>query len=227
MQLEIKSELQIHFNTIVDLSNYIRTIVSPYSKIAQKIEFDNISRPSERVKINIPESNTLIILDWNILAIINLGKTKELDKNSGPFKFLYNIYSEIEQKPYFYGVKQTKLLLWDLIETEQGEFDNFRRKYVSKEFRLPDYADDLSITIEGKNKKKNYDYNIGFGPFKDETDIEKHNLHLFGKNIIPVEKMKGKSCLLNSNFTSHNSKFHIKQVSEMMELKEELTKSIF
>lgn len=216
--IEIKSELQIHFHTITDISKYIRTIVSKYSPLVTKIEFDNVGRASERARLVMKENNAVIVLDWNILALIRPNRTESFKKSDSVNNIFFELYEEISGSNYFNGVKMSRLVLWDLLENRLPSTDVFTNHFINEKNDFSS-INDISLTIEG-NDEKGVEYLLIFGPFNSKKDIDKHNLTIDG--YFPPSLISNEGLLVNTIISDPiNTKFD-KALSNGIELKKKL-----
>lgn len=201
--LPIKSELQIHFHTITDISKYIRTIVSKYSPLVTKIEFDNVGRASERARLVMKENNAVIIIDWNILALVRSDQTDSFKKSDSVNKIFFELYEEISGSAYFNGIKTSRILLWDLLENQLPSAEEFTNHFINERNDFTS-INDISLTLEG-NDKEGVEYLLIFGPF-DIKDIEKHNLKI--DSYLPPSILSSEGLLVNTIISdSFNIKF--------------------
>lgn len=49
------------------MSHHVRSIVSPFTKVATNIKFNNIGRPAEGAQINFLDDNLIIVLNWDFM----------------------------------------------------------------------------------------------------------------------------------------------------------------
>lgn len=216
--LQIKSELQIHFHTITDISKYIRTIVSKYSPLVTKIEFDNVGRASERARLVMKENNAVIILDWNILALIRPNQTESFKKSDSVNNIFFELYEEISGSDYFNGIKMSRIVLWDLLENHLSSAGEFVNQFINERNDFSS-VNDISLTLEGSDKK-GVEYLLIFEPFDADKDIEKHNLAI--DDYFTPSLISSNGLLVNTIISdSINTKFD-QTLSNAIDLKKEL-----
>ncbi|MFY0698387.1 MAG: hypothetical protein JXR11_11080 [Balneola sp.] len=223
---EVKSEFQIIFNAITDMSKYVRSIVSPYSVISPTIKFESIGRPGERAIINIPDSDTIIIIDWMTMAIIRLGVSSNLEKRDGVFSLFYDIYENISSQDYFNGIKSYHLKTWDLLPNKYNSTLLFKNEFLNSKASSIMDIEDINLVLHGKDKAKKIDYSLQFGPFDNEVDVERHKLILFDKNIFKPATSPKEGCLVNFGMNSTKTSFSHDSLKDMMNIKNTIFKNI-
>lgn len=221
--IQLKTELQIKYHSITDMSKHIRTIVSPYTLFATNIQFDNINHPGELAKINFVEENVMLIIDWNQIVGITIGKTQGLENRSERFHNLFELYEKVEKLPTFNNVDYIRLRTFDVLEDKFSNLEQFKSTFLNsnKLFEKLD-VNDTGLIIDGS--KDEIDYSVTFGPFKKDKDISNYDLRLYGQNATEKEDISG--CLVLTQLTLKKSKFNNELIKDMFSLKRNIIKLI-
>lgn len=224
--IEIKTELILKMFTITDMSNHIRALVAPFSKISSNLSFRNVGHPTESATINLKDDLLSITSDWNYIVVRLIGKTSNLHKKEERLRHFFDIYDRIISLESYNGLESIQLNTWDLIPNKYVDLKQFRNEFIkpSKIFEEIE-INDAAITFDGKIKSSKIDFNFTFGPINFPNDIVKHNLSLFDTNVfVGMEKVEG--CLVACNLSARNETFDSDILKTLLQQKEIIIKSI-
>ena len=227
--MDIKTEIQLQFKTIVDMSSHVRRLVAPLSGISSNLRIDNINRPEERVTIVFSEERHFFSLDWNMLGLVLEGGRVDLKKRDGRLRFSFDLFEKVKELDGYGGIKQVIVYAWSLIPNHHSDPRAFKEAYLGKntEFDFLELSD-VSLTLEGELEPK-MEYTVNFGPFVPSKDIAEHNLLAFGDGESSfAEKLEdARGLLVRVQLTNSRDRIESKDIVEMVKRSDELRERLF
>ncbi|GEM_PF-2886108 len=223
--VELKTELQLKFNTITDFSQHVRKLVSPFLAFAENVRFESVNRPSERAYLNFPEDDMIITADWNNLGVIVIGQTTNLDDYDNKLRFFYELLDDIKELDTFVGFEYSRLRTWDLLPGIYKDYESFKENFF---INLPNInsTSDCAVVLEGQLDKEGLGFNCTFGPLDYPDDIEQHNLSLFNYSAFVDDETPTEGCLVNNTLQSFSNEFDYMEMKKIQSGKNNLIKSI-
>lgn len=224
---EIKTELRLHFHPITDMSHHVRSIVSPFTKVATNIKFNNIGRPAEGAQINFLDDNLIIVLNWDFMLVATIGKTTDLEKPEERFIHFFELFEKVQELETYNDLRLAHLNTWDLIPNKYKDFPSYKDQYLKDSELIEKYLpEDVALVFEGNVSGSDYRYSCRYGPLKYPRDVKNHDLTLFNKSAFDVNDSPKSGCLVNMNMFSEGNAFDRSKLASFLKQKHEIIETI-
>lgn len=179
--IEIKTEIVVSYETIIDFSSVGRSLMNKYSPFADQRKLENTNNPDERVILLFGDERYFIDCTWERIAFIAQGSRSSFRQKNGKTRFYFDLMKRISNRDEFTEFKQLKLRCFDVLESGDDSLvspHEFGRKFLADDIttRLGDF-EDASLLLESSRGA----FRIGheFGPYRPQSDIGKHDLLAF------------------------------------------------
>ncbi|WP_457654108.1 hypothetical protein [Rhodocaloribacter sp.] len=221
----LKTEIQIRFDTVADMSWHARSILAPFRQFATNIQILHINRPEERVLLEFAEESHVIILDWNMLALVSQGNFSGWKKRDGLLRFFFDAFEKTKDLPSYSGIESIRVLTWSVLSDHYAEVSSFREKYFSE--AVPEGDEDAAIVVTGV-WEENCTFELRFGPYQSKSDPERHNLYVFPKRNDPFAQLLDslRGTLIRAEVSVKGESDVFKAVVDLLEKAETLTRRI-
>ena len=227
--MDIKTEVQLQFRTIADMSSHVRRLVAPLGRISSNLRIENINRPEERVLIIFDEERHFLSLDWSMLALVLEGGRADLKKRDGRLRFSFDLFEKVKELDGYGGLKQAIVYAWSLVPNRHSNPRAFRDTYLGENAGLDHLKpSDVSVTLEGELERE-LEYSISFGPFAPSKDIDRHNLVTFRneERSFAEELESTEGLLTRVQLTASGDRIESKDIIGMIKKSDELRESLF
>jgi hypothetical protein len=191
-----KTQFEIRFSPIINFPAVYRDIVAPYLKSCE-YHIVNENSNQEVITMIYTSSNYMYDLRWDRFIFISEGDRSDLIEPQGPLFVYFEILKTLVKHKNF-GEIRNAILLDFLLQEYKKEFHEIAEKFVDIYFtkevpvEFKSFDKDMAITLAFEKEKK--ELRVTYGPFNNETDLEKFGLSPLGK--IKNETLKNLNGLL-------------------------------
>ncbi len=219
----LRSQFELRFTPILGFEQSIAKLTAPIQKIGAELLYNEINSGKYVLVFN---SEAYIIDIRNDRMVFVSSKSLDTFTNtSGPFFHFLNTFEKLKLMDGYIGLSHSLLAEWYVhtnSKTFEQNMEEFRSTYfnneVNKSFKG---IEDINISIESKADGYNTKYT--FGPFNNNTDVEKHNLKFILNNS---ETFDYNGLLSQSVITSNNTEVDINIVRGMISTSKNIRKLI-
>ena len=195
-----KIQFELRFSPILNFSTIYREIISPFLKLASGFQINNQGGGNEGIMLLFQEDYFQIDCRWDRLILISEGDTSRFTDKNSSIKYFFELF-ETFNKLNSFGKLTHYILLVNGINLQEATSDkiiaefesNYLNKQSIKNIISGNKVDDIMITLEFKNSSENI--SLSFGPFSENTDVEKRSLYPFKTAI--YDKVKNKNGIMS------------------------------
>lgn len=178
----LKTEVQVKFNTIADMSSHTRALLAPFGRFSSNLQIQRVNRPEERVILIFEEESYILSLDWNYLGLVHQGEPMGLRSRDGLLRFFLDTLEKVQALPGYCGIEFTRVFAWGVYPGQCPDASSFRRKYFTA--NVPEADVDAGIILIGQLSASRT-YELNFGPYRYPNDAETHNLVVVSRRNDP------------------------------------------
>lgn len=185
--LNLKTQLEIRYTTILNFKTEYKNIISPYLKLCE-FNINNVNSIDEYVVLTFKNGKYYFDCRWDKIIFVAEGIRDDLKKAQGPLFMFFEILDKLKKLPSFGQVQNVLLAEWNLAEYDLAIEESkakFKSTFLSK--KIPEFShgfpnEDFAITTTYGDQNDKY-YRFIFGPFVPNKDAVTHNLVPLSKTI--------------------------------------------
>lgn len=181
-------QYEIRYKKLLDFRTSVRSVVAPFTKIAEYVEIENEGTQEERIVLNF---NSYQIVTMNDRMFIRSSREDTLTYNKATSVVKVNFFAmfeKIKALESFGGVVNTLFysIMINPVDCKMEELlERFQRKYLNDEVNsLLKDQNDLSITLEKLHRTGQIA--MTFGPFKGIEDLTKRKINIIDPEFLQL-----------------------------------------
>jgi hypothetical protein len=180
-------QFEVRYNYILNFSQIYRKLVTPYVKLASRMNIQNQSTVEERMILNFDDEDYYIIINWQSIFIRGQGNLENFTSKNSPMVMpFFDILEKIQNLEEFAGIANILFMVNYIKEIDIQKdklFDYFASKSLSNtSCDLLDDVNDSAVILVNKNPEG--EVYLNYGPyFGGNEELEK-------RAIAPVNKAK-------------------------------------
>lgn len=162
-------QFEIRFLPLIDFRTFSRSLISPYIKLVQKINIQNLENGEERFMLLL-DRNRSISLQYDRLFFTGEGLHEDvLEKNSSVQNIILRILEKLEARDGFGGYNNALFFSIVILTSKNPEFDGLNA--FQKMFIVPDSEsfiegyNDIALVFEKFGSDSNIEESVKTGPF--------------------------------------------------------------
>ena len=174
------TQLELRYTQILNFSQVIRELISPYLRLTTSFNITNQGKLEETIRINFEDDPFFIDCRWDRIIFVTQNDPKRYVKPNSTMKIFWEIVEKLSQLPSFGMFKHSAFYTFEIkiFKEVQGEIiKKFKAKYLTLEVdNILNLSTDIAIVLEKIAPEKQV--TITYGAYS-KNDIKKYNLFPF------------------------------------------------